>query len=63
MSEIVYERIKNNLSALNMNNTLNIIDNDLEKAIHDKTNIDRILHHSQVVSIKGESYRLKEKSL
>ena len=39
------------------------IDNDLEKAIHDKTNIDRILHHSQVVSIKGESYRLKEKSL
>lgn len=36
MSEIVYERIKNNLSTLNMNNTLNIIDNYLEKAIHDK---------------------------
>ena len=45
MSEIVYERIKNNLSALNMNNTLNIIDNYLEKAIHDNTNIVEVLDH------------------
>lgn len=38
MSEITYERIKNNLQTLNMKNTLNIIDNYLEQAIHDKTN-------------------------
>ena len=39
MSEITYDRIKENLLALNMNNTLTIIDNYLEQAIHDKTNV------------------------
>lgn len=45
MSEIAYERIKNNLQTLNMKNTLNILDNYLEKAIHDKTNIVDVLDH------------------
>ncbi len=45
MSEIAYERIKNNLQTLNMKNTLNIIDNYLEQAIHEKTNIVEVLDH------------------
>lgn len=45
MSEIAYERIKNNLQTLNMKNTLTIIDNYLEQAIHDKTNIVDVLDH------------------
>lgn len=45
MNELVYERIKSNLEALNMKNTLLIIDNYLEQAIHQKTNIVEILDH------------------
>lgn len=45
MSELAYERIKENLSALNMKNTLGTIDNYLEKAIHEKINIVDILDH------------------
>lgn len=45
MSEITYERIKNNLQTLNMKNTLTIIDNYLEQAIHDKTNIVDVLDY------------------
>lgn len=36
MSEVIYERIKKNLEILNMKNTALILDNYLEKAIHDK---------------------------
>lgn len=43
MSEVVYERIKKNLEILNMKNTSLILDNYLEKAIHDKINIVEIL--------------------
>lgn len=45
MNELVYDRIKCNLEALNMKNTLTIIDNYLEQAIHEKTNIVEILDH------------------
>jgi hypothetical protein len=45
MSEIVYERIKENLLALNMRNTLEIIDNYLERAIADKINVVDVLEH------------------
>jgi len=45
MSEITYERIKENLLALNMKNTLEIIDNYLEKAIADKINVVDVLDH------------------
>lgn len=45
MDELAYDRIKCNLEALNMKNTLMIIDNYLEQAIHDKTNIVEILDH------------------
>jgi len=45
MNELAYDRIKANLEALNMKNTLTIIDNYLEQAIHEKTNIVEILDH------------------
>ena len=52
----VYERIKENLTALNMKNTLMILDNYLEQAIHDKTNIVEVLDH-----ILAEEARAKRK--
>ena len=52
----VYERIKENLAALNMKNTLLILDNYLEQAIHDKTNIVEVLDH-----ILAEEARAKRK--
>lgn len=52
----VYERIKANLAALNMKNTLLILDNYLEQAIHDKTNIVEVLDH-----ILAEEARAKRK--
>ena len=45
MEELAYERIKNNLAALNMKNTLTIIDNYLEQAVHDKVNVVEVLDH------------------
>lgn len=45
MSELTYERVKSSLSALNMKNTLTIIDNYLEQAIRDKLNIVDVLDH------------------
>ena len=45
MEELAYERIKHNLAALNMKNTLTILDNYLEQAIHNKTNIVEVLDH------------------
>lgn len=52
----VYERIKANLAALNMKNTLLILDNYLEQAIHAKTNIVEVLDH-----ILAEEARAKRK--
>ena len=45
MEELAYERIKANLAALNMKNTLTMIDNYLEQAVHDKTNVVEVLDH------------------
>jgi DNA replication protein DnaC len=44
-SDVTYERVKENLLALNMKNTLEIIDNYLERAIADKVNIVDVLDH------------------
>jgi predicted transport protein len=43
MNEITYERVKENLLALNMKSTLEIIDNYLERAIADKINVVDVL--------------------
>jgi DNA replication protein DnaC len=53
MSDITYERIKENLFALNMKNTLEIIDNYLERAIADKINIVDVLDH--ILSAESEA--------
>lgn len=45
MSDLIYERIKANLSTLKMTNTLETIDNYLEHAIKEKLNIVEILDH------------------
>ena len=56
-SDITYERIKENLVALNMENTLEIIDNYLEKAIRDKVNVVDVLDHILRAEAKAKKYR------
>lgn len=57
MSELAYERIKNNLETLGMKNTLTIIDNYLEQAIHEKRNIVDILDHIFTEEAKSKKSR------
>lgn len=45
MSELVMERIKENLESLRMKNTVETIDNFLERAVKDKLNIVDVLDH------------------
>jgi hypothetical protein len=44
------------LRAMKLAKAAEIVDNDIASAI-----LDRLLHHSTTINIKGESYRLKEK--
>lgn len=45
MSEALYDRLKENLEALKMSHTLEILDNYLERAIKDELNIVDVLDH------------------
>jgi DNA replication protein DnaC len=45
MSELMMERIRENLTALKMKNTLTILDNYLERAVKDDLNIVEVLDH------------------
>ena len=63
MSEITYDRIKENLFSLGMNNTLEIMDNYLERAIKDKTNIVDILDHILKEEAKAKKSRAVESQL
>ena len=63
MSEAVYERIKKNLEILNMKNTSLILDNYLEKAIHDKTNIVEILDYLLDEEAKTKKNRAVENQI
>ena len=63
MSEIVYERIKENLLALNMRNTLEIIDNYLERAIADKINVVDVLDHILVQESRAKKSRAVESQI
>ena len=63
MSEIVYERIKKNLEILNMKNTSLILDNYLEKAIHDKKNIVEILDYLLSEEAKTKKNRAVENQI
>lgn len=63
MSELAYERIKNNLETLGMKNTLSIIDNYLEQAIHEKKNIVDILDHILMEEAKSKKNRAVENQI
>ena len=63
MSEVVYERIKKNLEILNMKNTSLILDNYLEKAIHDKKNIVEILDYLLSEEAKTKKNRAVENQI
>jgi len=62
-SDITYERIKENLSALNMKNTLEIIDNYLERAIADKINVVDVLDHILSAEAKAKKERAVESQI
>lgn len=63
MSEIIYERLKNNLEILGMKNTLTIIDNYLEQAIHEKKNVVDILDHILAEEAKSKKSRAVENQI
>jgi DNA replication protein DnaC len=63
MSDLAYERIKENLSALKMHHTLTIIDNYLEQAIHNKTNIVDILDHILTEEARAKKTRAVESQI
>ena len=45
MTEFTMDRLRENLEALKMKNTLEILDNYLERAVADKLNIVEVLDH------------------
>jgi len=63
VSEITYERIKENLLALNMKNTLEIIDNYLERAIADKINVVDVIDHILVQEARAKKNRAVESQI
>jgi DNA replication protein len=63
MNDTVYERIKMNLEALNMRNTLEIIDNYLERAISDKANIVEVLDHILMQEAAAKKHRAVENQI
>ena len=57
MSGMVMERIRENLGALKMDNTLEILDNYLEGAVKDKLNIVEVLDHILLEEAKDKRKR------
>jgi DNA replication protein DnaC len=59
MSELTYDRIKENLETLKMKNTLEILDNYLERAVKDDLNIVDVLDHifrEEAISKRKRAY-------
>lgn len=63
MSELAMERIRDNLEALKMRNTLDILDNYLEMAVKDKLNIVDVLDHLLCEEAKSKHTRAYEKAI
>jgi DNA replication protein DnaC len=63
MNEITYERLKENLESLKMRNTLDILDNYLERAVKDNLNIVEVLDHIFTEEAKNKRKRTYEKQL
>ena len=63
MSEFTYERLRENLERLKMKNTLEILDNYLERAIKDNTNVVEILDYIFSEESKNKTRRAVEKQI
>ncbi len=63
MSEVLYNRLKENLEALKMRHTLEILDNYLEQAIKDDLNIVDILDHIFSEEARSKRQRAYEKQI
>jgi DNA replication protein DnaC len=59
-SEIMFERIKENLAVLKMKNTLEILPNYLERAVKDDLNIIEVLDHLFAQEALGKKQRAYE---
>jgi DNA replication protein DnaC len=63
MSEFTYDRLRENLERLKMKNTLEILDNYLERAIADNINVVEILDHIFSEEAKSKQKRAIEKQI
>ena len=63
MSEVLYERIKENLEVLKIKHTLETIDNYLEMAIKDELNIVDVLEHIFTEEARSKRQRAYEKQI
>ena len=57
------DRLRENLEALKMKNTLEILDNYLERAVADKLNIVEVLDHIFLEEAKSKRRRAYEKQI
>lgn len=63
MSEFTYERLRENLERLRMKNTLEILDNYLERALKENTNVVEILDYIFSEEAKNKNRRAIEKQI
>ena len=63
MTEFTMDRLRENLEALKMKNTLEILDNYLERAVADKLNIVEVLDHIFSEEAKSKRRRAYEKQI
>lgn len=63
MSEVLYDRIRENLESLRMHNTLEILDNYLEMAIRENLNIVDVLDHLFAEEARSKRVRAYEKQI
>ena len=61
MSEFTMDRLRENLEALKMKNTLEILDNYLERAVAENLNIVDVLDHIFAEEAKSKRKRAYEK--
>lgn len=63
MSELTMDRLRENLECLKMKNTLEILDNYLERAVADKLNIVQVLDHIFAEEAKSKRKHAYEKQV
>jgi DNA replication protein DnaC len=63
MSEFTYERLKTNLERLQMKNTLDILDNYLERVVREDINVVEILDHIFSEEAKSKTKRAVDRQI